>query len=229
MRPKSVQFTSIHQLFLLFLLTSTLAAQDVRSSKAIMSLGNQEAFYIQIDGADTKTTENIWKSYTKDMGKTRHNKKAKEFFTPGAVVSLIRPGQALDLYASHKEGVNQTTTYVWFDIGGAFANPKDHPELTKGIDLFMTEFYFAVKRAVFEGMLKEEEKSLDNLNKDLNRLVRQNESLHKDIEKFQDAILKAERDIENNILDQEAKNMEIENKRKDIEKVIFRINNLGKD
>jgi hypothetical protein len=210
-------------------LTGHSLAQDVRSSKAIMSLGNQDAFYIQIDGANAKMSENVWKSFMKDTGKTRYNKKAKEFNSMGAVVPLIRSGKPMDIYASHKEGVNQATTYVWFDIGGAFANPKDHPELTNGINLFLTQFYLAVKKAVLEEMLREEEKRLDNLNKDLNRLVRQNESLHKDIEKLQDAILKAERDIENNLLDQDAKNKEIENKKKDIDKVIFRINNLGKD
>ena len=204
-------------------------AQDVRHQESIMSLGRQSSFYVEIDGADKKMTENAWKDFMKSYGKMNFNSKAKEFLASAITIPMISSSAKIDLYASIKEGKNQTTVFVWFDLGGGFANPNDNPSETKGVRDFMTNFYLFTKKRVIEEELKEEEKSLNKLQKDLEKLEDRNKGFHRDIEKAKEAIAKAEKNIEDNLKDQEKKKEEIQGKEKDVQKVVNRLNNLGKE
>lgn len=202
-------------------------AQDVRHQESIMSLGKQSSFYIEVDGAHKKMIESSFKDFIKNYGKVNYNSKSKEYFLSG--ISLPGSSSRVDVYASLVEGKNQSTVFAWFDTGNGFVNPDDHPKETMAVKELMANLYLFAKKRVIEKELKVEEKELVNLEKELKKLQDKNEGFHRDIEKAKEAIAKAEKNIEENLKQQEIKREEIKAKEKDIEKVTMRLNNLGKE
>ena len=69
---------------------------------------------------------------------------------------------------------------------------------------------------------------LSDLEKDLKKLKEKNEDFHNDIEKAKQKIIEAEKNIEKNIVDQENKGKEIDTQKVAVEKVVEKLNNLGK-
>ena len=105
-------------------LLGIISAQDVSERDMSMSLGKQTAFSIDIDGADEDMTEDVWKKYIKDYGKSKRNKKAKEYYVLGARVPMIAGSSDLDLYIKFEERVGHTTASLSIDKGGSFVNTQ---------------------------------------------------------------------------------------------------------
>jgi predicted nucleic acid-binding Zn-ribbon protein len=86
-----------------------------------------------------------------------------------------------------------------------------------------------VDRNVIEEQIKEEEKRLKDLHKDLSKLENKNDDLHKDIEKYEKKIVEAEEDIVDNLETQDDKQIEIRNQTKVVERLIKDLNSIGKN
>ena len=219
---------------LFILLTATFTfisaqAVSIDESSRTMSLGKQMGFEIEIDGADEDMTEDVWKEFMKDYGKTKRNKKAREYYSMGVRVPLVSGSNDVDVYIRFDERVNMTTATLWVDLGGGFVNSNEYPKEAKGIEDFLTDFYLAVKKEAIGEEMKDQEKALEKLEKELRKLEKKNEGYHKDIEKAKEKIQKAESNIEQNLKDQEDQRILIEQQKKVIEEVIARLNNLGRN
>ena len=211
-----------------FIIASTWA-QKAQERKMTMSLGTQNSWYIDIEGADAKLAEKVFYDRIKSFGKMKENKKAKEHFLMATPIGIINGSSPLDVYAKFDGTKTQATTYVWVDMGGAFINGSEHEKQAAALQQWMYEYYLAVRKEVILNELKEEEKKLSNLDKDLKKLKDKNDDYHKEIEKANQKIVQAEKDIETNIVDQENKNKEIEGQKEVINQVNQKLNNLGKD
>ena len=194
-----------------------------------MSLGKQVGFEIDIDGADEDITEDVWKEFMKDYGKTKRNKKAREYYSMGARVPLISGGRDVDVYVRFDERVNMTSVILWVDLGEGFVNSDQYPSEADGAEEFLTNFYYAVKKEAIQEEMKEQEKVLGKMEKELKKLEKKNTGYHRDIEKAKEKIEKAEKNIEQNLKDQEDQRIIIEQQRKVIEEIIERLNNLGRN
>jgi len=203
-------------------------AQEVSEHDMSMSLGKQMAFSIDIDGADEDMTEDVWKKYVKDFGKSKRNKKAKEYYMLGARVPMIAGASDIDLYMNFEERVGHTTANLWIDTGGSFVNSDEHPKEARGAEDFLTEFYLEVKKKAISEEMKEQEKALKKLDKSLRKLEKKNTGYHDDIADAKEDIEKAEKNIEQNLKEQEDQRILIEQQKKVIEEIIERLNNLGK-
>jgi hypothetical protein len=216
--------------FLTFIfLTQAIFAQDkVKFMDKTMSLGNKPSFYVEVEEYDEKNTAKAWEEFIKQYGKSKYNKKAKEYFVNKVNIPAISGGNQLDVYTQIEGSKNQSTAYVWVDLGGAFANPSEHQGQSAGIKNFLNDFYvFARKRAVNDE-LKAEEKKQKDLEKDLSRLETKNSDLHKEIEKLQEKIKQAENDIVTNLTQQDDKRVEIKKQQRVVESVVDKLNNVGK-
>lgn len=216
-------------LITIFAATGIISAQEVSERETSMSLGKKIGFSIDIDGADDDITEDVWKKYIKDYGKSKRNKKAKEYYVVGARVPMIAGSSDVDLYIKFDERVGLTTATLWIDLGGSFVNFDEHPKEAQGAEEFLTEFYLAVKNKAITEEMKNQEKELNKMDKELRKLEKKNTGYHKDIEKAKEKIEKAEKDIEQNLKDQEDQRIVIEQQKKAIEEIIERLNNLGKE
>lgn len=205
-----------------------ISAQEISERDMSMSLGKQIAFTVDIDGADEDMTEDVWKKYVKDFGKSKRNKKAKEYYVLGARVPMIAGASDIDLYIKFEERVGHTTASLCIDKGGSFVNSDEHPKEAQGAEEFLTEFYLAVKKKAISEEMEKQEKELKKLDKSLRKLEKKNTGYHDDIADAKEDIEKAEKNIEQNLKDQEDQAILIEQQKKIIEEIIERLNNLGK-
>lgn len=203
-------------------------AQDAIELNKTMSLGPQNCFYIEIEGADEKLADKTFTDFVKEYGKLKTNKKAKEKYLMDTKIPIINGTSPVSLYAQFEQNKGQATTYVWVDLGGAFVNSNDYEVQANGMRQFLYDYWVDVRKKVVAEELKSEQKTLSNLEKDLKNLEKENDSYHKDIQKAEQQIAKAESGIEKNLTDQDNKNSEIKNQKQVIEGVIEKLNNIGK-
>lgn len=219
----------IFNVMIMISFVSMTMAQKVETQKSTMSLGPQTSYYVSVQGADGDLLEDTWKDYVKEFGKSKNNKKAKEYITEMAKVALINGTSPLTLYAQHTEGKGEATTRLWVDLGGAFANPEDHKAQSAGIETFMYDFWIVARKKAISRELAAEEKRLENFNKELKKLENKNQDYHNDIEKAKQKIVEAEKNIETNVVDQANKKKEIETQQKTVQMVVDKLNSVGKN
>ncbi len=219
----------IIKLFIILLSCNFVIAQNVRQQNTSMSLGSQNAYYVEVEGANKDLLEDAWKDYVKEFGKTKMNKKAKEMVTENANVALINGTTKMTLYARHDDGKNQGTSYLWVDLGGAFANGGDHKSQSAGIETFMKDFYIVARKKALAKELEVEEKKSKDLAKDLVKLEDKKKDYLSEIEKCKLKIAEAEKNIEINAGSQKTKKLEIEAQKKATQVVTDKINAVGKN
>lgn len=203
-------------------------SQNVVESKQTMSLGPQNGFFVEIEGADKGLAQDELENMTKEYGKWKKNSKSKEYNLLGVKIPIINGASPLDMYVRYEDGKNIATTYVWVDLGGSFVNSMDNKSQTEGLRTFMTDYFNNVRKKVVGEEVKKEEKQQEKLEKDLRKLEDKNKDLHSDIEKYKQKIVEAEKDIEMNIIDQKTKATEIETQKVVVQKVIDKLNSIGK-
>ncbi len=218
----------ITYLFLLLFLVKLSFGQKVEQQSSTMSLGSQNAYYVSVDGTNKDMIEDAWKDYVKEFGKTKQNKKASEFVTENANVALINGTTPMTLYAKHVEGKNQTTTYLWVDLGGAFANGADHKSQSAGIETFLKDFWVVARKKAVAKELEMEEKKSKDLAKELTKLEGKKKDYLEEIEKCKLKIAEAEKNIEINNGTQKTKKLEIEAQKKAVQAVTDKLNSVGK-
>ena len=204
-------------------------AQTVTETESSMSLGAQNGFYIDIDGADEKTTEKVFKKFVKDFGKVKRNKKAGEYFGEAVQLPMVNGTDDVALYVKLDERIDVTTVYAWVDLGGEFVDSNDNPKEAKGMESFLTDLYVAVKKEAIEQEMKDAEKEMKNLDKDMTKLEKQNKGYHNDIEKAKQKIEEAEKNIEQNLRDQDDQKVMIAKQKEKLEEIVSRLNSVGKN
>ena len=209
-------------------LSASMKGQEAKERKLSMSLGPQNAWYIEMESADAKMAEKIFYDYIKSYGKMKYNKKAREHYLMSSAINSINGSSPLDIYAKFDDTKTMATAYIWMDMGGAFISSSEHPKQAQALSQWMYEYFLEVKKNIILNEIKEEEKKLSSLERDLKRLIDKNESLHKEIERARQKIEEAESDIEKNLVDQDNKNKEIESQKDLLNQVNNKLNNLGK-
>ena len=125
--------------------------------------------------------------------------------------------ELLDAYATFDEkgsGVQITTHY---DLGdNSFITYGDEPAKYTTAEGMLKDFGEYLTRTVIEMEVSEEEKNLKNVEREQDKLVKENGQLHKAIEKnkeiikkAEEAIIQAEKDIEDNVKEQKEKQVEV--------------------
>lgn len=213
----------------LALLIHVCAYAQVIEKNVTMSLGNNNAFIIDLPGADKGLTENLLKKHLKDYGKFEKNKKAKEFYIMNTRVPAIGASGQVSLFFKITEGKDMSSLTMWVDNGSSFVSSDEVPSEANGAEVFLTDFSYVVSREVIREELEDQEKSLKNLEKDLSKLEGKNSDYHEDIEKANKKIAEAEQSIEQNLRDQDAKREEIEKQKQMVESVAEALNNVGKN
>jgi len=192
----------------------------IEKSVKMMSIGAKNAFTIKYEGTDVKTVENQWSKIMKSYkGKVKKNK-AKELFADDVNLKDLSTN-TVDVYATvtQDETGNNTILSVWYDLGGAFLNPTDHPSQSVAVKNMLDQASLRVGAARAENILEEEEDTLKDMNKSLDKLTKEKEDGLKKIEEAKALIAKTEAMIEENDKAQVSKKAEIQAQEKTIEEV----------
>ena len=193
------------------------AISQVIEEETSMSAGVHNAFVIDLYNANTKMAENVWKNYMKSFGKTKRDRKSKEWRSEAIVIPSVDPSYNVNLTGKFESLSNSSRAYVWLQMDDQFIDSDSHTNEARGVKVFLEDFAIEVEKAIVEEELDEEAKKLKDLSKDLEKLIKKNKGYHKDIEKAKEAILKAENAIQQNIKDQEMKRAEVQGQKEIME------------
>lgn len=184
----------IKKLFFIILISfPTFLLAQVIEERSSMSEGVHSAFVIELEGADRKLAENEWKDYIGEFGKTKRNRKTKEWVSESIVIPAVDDSYNVQLIGKFEDLRGNSRIQVWLKIDGNFITSEDYTDEARGMKEFLEEYALDVKKAVISKEVEEEQKRLKSIEKDLSKLIRRNEGFHKDIEKANQAILKAEK------------------------------------
>jgi len=208
---------------MLLAIVSIATAQNAQSIEKTMSLGKQVGIYVEVEGGAKDRIKDLWEDYMKDYGKTKRNKKAKEYYSEEARIPMISSSKNVSLYAKFEEGRNLATAYMWAVVDGEFVDDSE------GLQNFVQDYYLVVRKDVINKEIEEQEKVLKNLDKKMGKLVKKNEGYHKDIEKAEDKIRKAEENIEKNLNEQDEMQAEMIKQKEVLEMIAEKLNNIGKE
>ena len=191
-------------LFLFSLLSVGLFAQVNETSRS-MSMGNKNAYVLDISNADAKLVSGVWKSFLKDnyKGKTKLDRRTKEYTSDDLKMPAIGQGNTVDLYASIEEKGTDATLYVWYNLGGAYLSSVQHQNQSEAAEKMLLRFGLEVEKEKVRIEIANEEKNMKDMEKELKKLEAENDKLYKIIEKAKEEIAKAEQDIIQNLQDQE--------------------------
>ncbi|MEZ4906340.1 MAG: hypothetical protein R2771_01550 [Saprospiraceae bacterium] len=201
---------------------------QILEKQANISLGVQPSLSTNVADIKDNDVEKLWKDYMDKYGKTKYNKKVKEYSTLGVRINEIKSGDPIDVYAVFDEFADGVKMDFCFDLGNGFVSKKTFPMEYDGAVNFVADFVLAIEKFKVEERLKDEEKALDKLNGKLKDAVKDNQKLHDKITDYEEKITQAEEDIKNNELEQEDLQSQIEAQTSKVKDVQNELNNIGK-
>ncbi|MFT4566551.1 MAG: hypothetical protein ACI9FN_001512 [Saprospiraceae bacterium] len=205
---------------------NVLSAQIVETEMR-MSDGIQSALEVDLKG-DAKQAEKSWKKFVKKIGKLDWDRKNKEHLLFNVVVTDIDKEYPVSIYSKFSSSKDITKGTFWIKMESDYLNSTDDAEELRAAGKWIQEYAYEVEREYIAKKLKDEEKTLGSLDKELLKLIKTNENLHKDIENAKEAITKAEKEIKENLKDQETKNKEVESQKEKLGAVKKNLGNVGK-
>ncbi|MEM8526725.1 MAG: hypothetical protein AAGG68_18945 [Bacteroidota bacterium] len=182
----------------------------INEGMQLMSAGSNNALTMAIPGADKKKVEHVWKEFSKDFkARTKRDRKSGMYFSDDAKLRSLS-GNDIDVYARFDEGGSGTVATVWFDLGGAYLASETHESSYEEAEELMTRFANAVGKSMAEDNVHDQEKILKGMNKELDKLEKDQDTYHKKIEEAKALIAEMEGNIKQNEKDQENKKVEIQ-------------------
>jgi len=212
----------------IFVLSINLASAQVVERQSDISLGMQPCLSISFPDIKSRDLHKLWGDYFKNFGKFRYNRKAKEYYVNGARISSIKSGDPIDIYVKYEDFADGSRIDVTFDITTGFLSSRENPAEFAEAEKFLKEFELFVEKYKLEQLLKEEEKNLDRLNRDLRKAVSDRDKLLRDIANYEERIAKAERDIKDNEVLQSDLEKQIEEQNKRVNSVRTEYNKIRK-
>lgn len=200
------------------------AAQIMESAKP-MSQGTNNALTVTLPDTEVKIVEKEWEDYVKGYkAKLRKIKKSDEIFADDARIESIS-SNTVDVYGLVSERGEDTELTVWFDLGGAYLNSKDHPEKYLKAQGMLKDFCGIVSKTYIANMLNEEEKKMKDLEGNLKDIEKDQENAVDDIKKYEEKIEEAKATIETCKANKEQAMKDIEAQQEVVKKVKAQLNN----
>jgi CII-binding regulator of phage lambda lysogenization HflD len=185
---------------------------QILEKESNMSLGVQRGNEMILIDIEDKEAADLWEEYFEDRydGKVKRNRKADEYYVTGVRINSIFSVANIDVYTKFEERGSNTMMTLWVDLGMSFVNSTDYASEYQGVIDLMEDFRIYARTYAVNKEYEEAEEVLEDLKKDLDKLEKQNGKLHEKIDDYEQKILEAKADIEQNLLDQEGKKLSID-------------------
>ena len=113
----------------LFLSIATLCTAQVTEESKAMKLGTNNALVIEVDDANRKVAEKVWKDMMKKYrGKTKKKRKESQWTTEKVRLSTMTGQESANLYAQIEEAENVVSFSLWVPNGEEYVSADSHPE-----------------------------------------------------------------------------------------------------
>jgi hypothetical protein len=199
----------VFAIFFILISSSNLIAQnnvEIKLSEAsvIFSIGPQPAISSEFVNVSQKELMKAFEKYMKNYkAKTKSSK--RETIATGAQIKTISTG-LINVYCAYKEETrgNKITAYFAFDLGNVFVSSASHPIEYQAARQFVYDFSFKFYRDL-------NEQKVQNANKDLKKLLSNEEKLKKEKKQLEQTIAKKKDEIRRAelLLNKNAKNQEL--------------------
>jgi len=203
-----------------FLLQSQIsnAQNDTATSK-----GLNNSLSTETENVSRKDAERVWKNLVKRYdGKTKKGKNNSWYTEKVSIPQLGEAGSVkLFMTINEENGVAKTIFLVSKD--GEFINYENNPSEAEEVESIYREFIYELKKKSYTNESEQEEDNLKDLNKDLEKLEKNNRKYHEEIEKCKRKIAEMESKITKNMDEQEVKKEEIANQKIVVEKVLEKL------
>lgn len=210
----------MRNLFLFIFMTSLTTIgfsqmEEISESKETMKKGTFNAIVVELLNAEDKVALKVWKSFIKGYGaKAKKIKRTKDYLASGAIIGGLNNSENVDVYARVKERGDDSELIVWIEMGGFYVSSGSFPsDYTVAVKM-LEEYVIEVAKELVNIDIEKEEKKMKKLEKEMTKLKKKNDGYHKEIEKAKKAILKAERNIEENVQQQAEQASVIESQQK---------------
>ena len=215
--------------FSLFVFSISNSFAQVKEMKRSMSNGNKNAVSLDVANADEKLVSDVWKSFLKDnyKGKTKYDRRSKEYFTDDVKIPAIGQGNTVDIYATIEEKGTDATLYVWYNLGGSYLSSYEHSNRFDAAEKMILRLGLEVEKEKVRQEISAEEKNMKDMEKDLKRLESENDKLHKAIEKAKKEILEAEEKIAQNLEEQVIAKEKIQEQSNVVDKVREKLKSIN--
>ena len=228
---KRIRKTMKTKLFLtaaLLVSAATLFGQHVKVDISNQSIGGgrHEAFVTTIYHSNEADVKKGWKALLKKYNPEKV-KGGGEIIADNATVPSIS-SNSIDIYAAISESAGEVELVVAFDLGGAYVDgshsgAKTAEEMVYGFAVKMTS-------AGIDAEVKEAEKVLAAKQKEVDKLVKANDRLHQNIDRWNgeiesatQSIKQAESDLETNEKEQDAAKKVVEEQEKAVQAVAAKL------
>ncbi|MBK6987666.1 MAG: hypothetical protein IPH33_05180 [Bacteroidetes bacterium] len=199
-------------LFALFLTTNFCNAQDtlkVEELNRSFSLGNKNAFVIEIPQADLKKVQSNWKTYLKKQNKRTITDKNGEITLSKGPIQTVS-ADSITVFSTLNAGETKVKLSVFLMMSdSSFLSSEKNSEAASAASRLLRTFGINEYKNAVNDELLEEQNKLSTLQKKVTLLDEENEDIRKEIKDNERAIDRKKDEIKSNEQEQELKSNSI--------------------
>ena len=201
-------------------LSQKITVTDASTDFSIGIAGVKPSLQVTIPFGELDIVEKLLKKELKDFNGKLDDKKNEYFVSLGELKELGKT--QFDVYAKINGSKDSPITVVWaVDLGGAYMDKSIHAEQYSVFKKRMEKFALAASEASIDKQIEDEKAILGELEREKEKLIKEQNDYKSDIEDLKKKITEKESDIQKAKTKEETKKSEIttqENKLKSVEK-----------
>jgi exonuclease SbcC len=203
-----------------FIFCQKITVSDGNTDYSIGISGSKPSLQVTIPFGDLDVVEKMLKKELKDFNGKLDDKKNEYFVSLGEIKDLGK--KQFDVYAKIIGSKDSPISVCWaVDLGGAYMEKSTHSEQYSIFKKRLEKFAELAAEASVDKQIEAEKEILKELERDKEKLVKEQENLKSDIEDLKKKITEKEADIQKAKGKEDSKKTEIsaqENKLKTVEK-----------
>ncbi len=216
---KTIAFITVF-LVPFFIFCQKISVSDGNTDFSIGISGSKPSLQVTIPFGDLDVVEKMLKKELKDFNGKLDDKKNEYFVSLGEIKDLGK--KQFDVYAKIIGSKDSPISVCWaVDLGGAYMDKSTHSEQYSIFKKRLEKFAELAAEASVDKQIEAEKEILKELERDKEKLVKEQENLKSDIEDLKKKITEKEADIQKAKGKEDSKKTEIsaqENKLKTVEK-----------
>lgn len=213
---KKIYYPTFLSLITLFLLSGCGFTEELTEVQGESPEGRERAYIVSLEDTDTRVAKDVWSKFIKDhKGRLRRIKGSDIEVAPAVEISGF--SDKVTVKSGFRDQGRDTELQLWFVRDERYLNPNSDQTAFDIIDRFVEQYRSSLESAQIQNEVDDEQKKLKQLEKDLSRLQRQNDQLHKDITKAEDKIRESRIKIEDNLQEQDMINQQIGEQKRVVE------------
>lgn len=191
---------------------------EVMQSSINTSSGPKEAIQLSIPEVNIDKVRKDWYKTMKKSSKNDVNEKGNSYAVNGASIKKVS-NEPIDMEVNFTDNQGTILMSAVFLKDSTVVNSSNYPQIYASAEGYLRRYGLETYQSKVKSDIKEEEKNLKNLKKELERMIKKNEKEHKKISDNKLLIDAAEDELKLNDSERERALVNIQNKRERVRQV----------